>query len=74
MNRTIKDATVKRYHSDSHDQLQMQLTDLAAAYNFGRRTRALKGLTPCDTSCKSCLNEPQQSTSDPTHQILGPNS
>lgn len=27
MNRTIKDATVKRYHYDSHDQLQRHLED-----------------------------------------------
>ena len=53
MNRMIIDGTVKRYHYDSHDQLQKQLTDLAAAYNFGCRTRTLKGLTPCEASCTS---------------------
>jgi transposase InsO family protein len=46
MNRTIKDATVKRYHYDSHDQLRLLLADFIAAYNFRRRLKTLKGLTP----------------------------
>ena len=37
MNRTIKDATVKRFHYDSHDQLRRHLDDFVAAYNFARR-------------------------------------
>ena len=43
MNRTIKDATVKRYHYDSHQQLGTHLQDFIAAYNFGRRLKTLKG-------------------------------
>ena len=39
MNRTIKDATVKRYHYDNHDQLRRHLADFVAAYNFGRRLK-----------------------------------
>ena len=42
MNRTIKDATVKRFHYDSHDQLRTHLAD----YNFARRLKTLSGLTP----------------------------
>jgi len=34
MNRTIKEATVKRYHYDSHDQLRTRLADFMDAYNF----------------------------------------
>src|SRR3954452_12405438 len=37
MNRTIKDATVKRYHYDDHNQLRRHLADFVDAYNFGRR-------------------------------------
>ena len=33
MNRTIKDATVKRYHYDSHDHLRTHLSDFLDAYN-----------------------------------------
>jgi transposase InsO family protein len=37
MNRTIKDATVKRFYYESHDQLRQHLADFVAAYNFARR-------------------------------------
>jgi transposase InsO family protein len=46
MNRTIKEATVQRYHYDNHEQLRRHLDDFVAAYNFGRRLKTLKGLTP----------------------------
>ena len=52
MNRTIKDATVKRFHYDDHDQLRQHLADFVSAYNFGRRLKTLKGLTPCEFICK----------------------
>jgi transposase InsO family protein len=31
MNRTIKEATVKRFHYETHDQLRTHLTDILAA-------------------------------------------
>ena len=37
MNRTIKEATVKRYHYDDHAQLAAHLENFVAAYNFARR-------------------------------------
>jgi transposase InsO family protein len=46
MNRTIKDATVRRYHYDGHAQFERHLADFIAAYNFARRLKTLKGLTP----------------------------
>jgi len=52
MNRTIKEATVKRYHYDSHDQLRVHLADFMAAYNFARRLKTLSGLTPYEYICK----------------------
>ena len=39
MNRTIKDATVKRYHYDSHDQLRAHLHLFVDAYNHARRLK-----------------------------------
>jgi len=45
MNRTIKDATVKRLHYDSHEQLRGHLQDFIDAHNFGRRLETLTGLT-----------------------------
>ena len=73
MNRTIKDATVKRYHYDSHDQLRQHLGEFVAAYNFGRRLKTLRGLTPYEAICKAWQAEPVRFTSDPHHHIPGPN-
>ena len=36
MNRTIKEATVNRFHYESHDQLRSHLADFMDAYNFAR--------------------------------------
>ncbi len=46
MNRTIKEAIVQRYYYNSHQQLEQHLDDFVSAYNFGRRLKSLKGLTP----------------------------
>ena len=46
MNRTIKEATVKRYHYDSHAQLTTHLQDFIDAYNYGRRLKTLKEFRP----------------------------
>jgi transposase InsO family protein len=58
MNRTIKDATVKRYFYETHDQLRDHLRDFVDAYNFARRLKTLKGLTPYEFLCKACEPAP----------------
>ena len=74
MNRTIKDATVKRYHYGSHDELRRHLQLFVDAYNYGRRLKTLKGLTPYEFICKAWTNEPQRFTLNPLHQMPGLNS
>jgi len=74
MNRTIKDATVKRFHYDSHNQLRSHLQDLLDAYNFARRLKTLAGLTPYEFICKTWTSEPQQFILNPIHQMPGLNS
>ncbi len=74
MNRTIKEATVKRFHYDSHDQLTSHLADFIAAYNFGRRLKTLKGLTPYEAICKAWTKEPESFTLDPIDQMPGLNT
>jgi transposase InsO family protein len=73
MNRTIKDATVKRFHYDDHDQLKRHLADFISAYNFGRRLKTLKGLTPYEFICKCWTSEPERFILDPLHQMPGLN-
>ncbi len=72
MNRTIKDATVKRYHYDSHDQLRTHIGDFVSAYNYARRLKTLKGLTPFEFICKIWTSEPERFNVNPTHHIPGP--
>ena len=74
MNRTIKDATVKRYHYDSHDQLRGHIADFLDAYNFARRLKTLSGLTPYEYICKIWTSEPDRFIVDPIHQMTGLNT
>jgi hypothetical protein len=64
MNRTIKDATVKRYFYETHAELRAHLRDFADAYNFARRL-TLKGLTPYEFVCKAWTSQPQRFTISP---------
>jgi transposase InsO family protein len=72
MNRTIKDATVKRYHYDTHDQLRAHLQLFVDAYNHARRLKTLRGLTPCEFVCHAWTKEPDRFRLDPSHHIPGP--
>ena len=74
MNRTIKEATVKRFHYDDHAQLEAHLQDFINAYNFGRRLKTLRGLTPYEYICKIWTSEPQRFKLNPIHQMPGPNT
>ena len=73
MNRTIKDATVKRYQYDDHSQLRTRLADFLAAYNFARRLKTLSGLTPYEYIRKIRTSEPDRFILDPIHQMPGLN-
>ena len=53
MNRTLKNATVKRYHYDTHDHLREHLSQFVTAYNYARPLKTLKGLTPYEFICKT---------------------
>ena len=74
MNRTIKDATVKRYFYETHDQLRKHLTDFVTAYNFARRLKTLKGLTPYEYICRLWTKEPERFTRNPLQQMPGLNT
>lgn len=74
MNRTLKEATVKRYHYDTHDQLKTHLSDFMDAYNYARRLKTLDGLTPFEYICKIWTSEPERFRDNPTHHKLGLNN
>lgn len=69
LNRTIKDATVKRFHYENHDQLRQHLSDFVDAYNVARRLKTLRGLTPYEFICKIWTSEPERFIIDPRHQM-----
>jgi len=74
MNRTLKEATVRRYHYDSHGQLKGHLAAFLAAYNFAKRLKTLRGLTPFEHICKCWTENPDQFRLDPIHHMRGLNS
>jgi len=74
MNRTLKEATVKRYHYGSHDQLKQHLHAFLMAYNFARRLKTLRGLTPYEYICKIWQEQPDRFTINPFHHNLGLNT
>jgi transposase InsO family protein len=72
MNRTLKDATVKRCHCESRDQLRAHLQLFVDAYNHARRLKTLRGLTPYEFIHQVWTKEPERFRFNPSHHILGP--
>jgi hypothetical protein len=74
MHRTLKEATVKKYDSETHDHLKEHLHAFLMAYNFAKRLKKLKGLTPYEYICKCWQKEPERFTVNPCHHTLGLNT
>ena len=74
MNRTLKEATVKSYYYESHQQLREHLNAFVNAYNFSRRLKSLKGLTPYEFICKQWQKEPEKFRVNPMHHTVGLNN
>jgi hypothetical protein len=69
-----KEATVKRFYYENHNQLLALLADFLAAYNFARRLKTLNGLKPYEDICKIWTSEPERFNLDPIHQMPGLNT
>ena len=74
MNRTIKEATVRRYYYDNHDRLRDHLADFLNAYNFAKRLKTLKGLTPYEYICRLWTEQPHRFRVKPIHHTPGLNT
>ena len=70
MNRTLKDATFKRYHYQTHEQFKEDLQLFLATDNFARRLKTLKGLTPYEYIFKCWRNQKERFKLDPNHYTL----
>ena len=71
MNRTIKEATVQRFHDQTTAELNEHRQAFLLAYNHAKRLKTLRGLTPHEFVCTQWQNNPTIFTRDPTHLPLG---
>jgi len=72
MNRTIKEATVQRFHYQNTDELSEHLLQaFLLAYNHAKRLKTLRGLTPHEFVCAQWQKTPTIFIRDPTHLTLG---
>lgn len=73
MNRTLKEATVKRYHYGTHAQLREHIHAFLMAYNFAKRLKTLRGLTPYEQICKVWTTQPKRFRLNLLHHTWGLN-
>ena len=74
MNRTLKEATVQRYHYGTHAQLKAHVQAFLTAYNFAKRLKTLRGLTPYEYICKVWTTQPNRFRLNPLHHTVGLNT
>lgn len=74
MNRTLKEATVRRYHYGSNYQLREHLQSFVNAYNYAKRLKTLRGLTPFEHIVQCWKKEPKLFKLNPTHHMPGLNT
>ena len=72
MNRTIKEAEVYRYYYVSSEKLKQHLNTFLNAYNFAKRLKTLKGLTPYEFIKDYWNQKPEAFKLKPTHLNLNP--
>ena len=70
MNRTVKEATIKQFHYETSAQLDSHLQAFLLAYNYAKRLKRLKGLTPHEFICAEWRKNPTIFHRDPTRDPL----
>lgn len=74
MNRTLKEATVKKYHYKNHEELKKHLAHFLNAYNFAKKLKTLKGLTPYEKILRIFGSNPELFKKKPKPNTLKPYS
>ena len=69
MNRTIKEAIVKKFYYENHEILEKHLQTFIDAYNYAQPLKALKGLCPYEKVCLFLQIEQGKSYLNPNHKI-----
>jgi hypothetical protein len=72
MIQTLEEATVTRFYYETHQHFSRHLIDFVNTYNFARRRKTFKGLTPYEYISALQTKEPQPSKLNPTHLTPGP--
>jgi hypothetical protein len=62
------------YHYDTHRQIKDHLAAFLDAYNFAKRLKTLRGLTPYEAICNAWADQPERFRYDPTHLTSGLNT
>jgi uncharacterized protein (DUF4415 family) len=68
----VKKCITIRLDPDVLAAFRATLQDFINAYNFARRLKKLKGLTPYEYICKCWTSEPDRFIIDPIHRMPGP--
>ncbi len=71
LNRTLKEATIRRYHYRNEAELNVHLQSFLRAYNGGKRLKKLRGQTPYEFICAEHAQNPGIFIRDPTHDLPG---
>ena len=71
LNRTLKEATIRRYHYRNETELNTHLQSFLRAYNGGKRLKKLRGKTPYEFVCAEYAQNPGIFIRSPTHDLPG---
>lgn len=74
MNRTLKEATVKKFYYQNHSLLQKHLQVFVDAYNYARPLKALQGLSPYEKICLYLQSEEGKSSINTSYEFTKPNT
>lgn len=73
MNRTLKEATVRRYYYSTHERLREHLAAFVDTHNYAKQLKTLEGLTPYELICRCWTEEPNRFKVNPIHHFSGLN-
>ena len=69
-----KSCAASAIYTTTSRQLEDHLAAFLDGYNFARRLKTLRGLTPYEAICTAWANEPDRFRLDPLHLTSGLNS
>ena len=72
VNRTLEEATIKRFHYETTDQLSTNSQTFLRPYNSAKRRKCFKGLTPYEFICTEWRKSPAIFHRDPADLTSGP--